>query len=146
MPIKSFKGLLADGIQERLNLHHNDGKVGYRIVKFEILPATPGDASAEHCVKIYKTEQTTVDDNINFGDNRLLGAAVYAAGSSTSYPQVQTSVIFDNEIFNQDIFVTQKDTQGGACNYYIELEQMALALDESTVATLKDIRNYGDPT
>ena len=146
MPIKSFKGLLADETQERLNLHHNDGKTGYRIVKFEILPATPGDSNAEHCVKIYKTEQTTVDDDIDFGDNRLLGAAIYAASSSTTYQFTPMSVIFDNEIFNQDIFVTQKDTQGGACNYYIELEQMALAPDESTVATLKDIRNYGDPT
>ena len=32
-------------------------------------------------------------------------------------------------------------TSGEPVNYYIELEQMPLALDENTVATLKDIRN-----
>ena len=138
--IKTFRGLLADGGQDRIRLGTIQGKVGYRIVKFQILPATPGDAAAEHCVKIYKNEQSSVDDNVNFGDNTLLGAAVYAAGSSTSYPQVQTSVIFDAEIFNQDIYVTQKDTQGGSCNYYIELEQIPLTDQGAEYTTLKDIR------
>ena len=46
--------------------------------------------------------------------------------------------------FNQDIYVTMKDSSTGeSCNYYIELEQMKLNLDEQTVATLKDIRNVG---
>jgi len=139
--IKSFRGSMLDGAQDTIVLHTNDGSTGYRIVKFEILPTTPGDANAEHCVKIYKVSQSTIDDNIDFSDNTLLGAAIYASSSSTSYQFTPMSVIFDNEIFNQDIFVTQKDTQGGAINYYIELEQMKLDLSESTVATLKDIRN-----
>ena len=52
-------------------------------------------------------------------------------------------VIFDNEKFNQDIFVTNVDVVGNSApiNYYIELEQIKLSLDENTVATLKDIRN-----
>jgi len=50
--------------------------------------------------------------------------------------------IFDNEIFNQDIFVTYTTGQGGQkINYYLELEQIRLNVDEATVATLKDIRN-----
>ena len=42
-------------------------------------------------------------------------------------------------IFNQDIYVTNYGS--GAMNYYIELEQIKLDLNENTVATLKDIRN-----
>jgi len=140
--IKSFKGLMSDDTQDTLLLSTKSGAMGYRIVKFQILPATPGDSNAEHCVKIYKLKQSSpFDDDINFSDNTLLGAAIYAASSSTSYQFTPMSVIFDNEVFNQDIYVTHKDTQSGSINYYIELEMMRLDLNENTVATLKDIRN-----
>jgi hypothetical protein len=43
--------------------------------------------------------------------------------------------------FNQDIFITLGSQSGASCNYYIELEQVKLDLNENTVATLKDIRN-----
>ena len=47
-----------------------------------------------------------------------------------------------NEIFNQDIYITHVDSDASApINYYIELEQIKLDLNENTVATLKDIRN-----
>jgi len=50
-------------------------------------------------------------------------------------------VIFDKEIFNQDIFVTHTDEGGSAkCNYYIELEQMKLDHTQNMNATLKAIR------
>lgn len=146
MPIKSFRGLMSDGAQERLRLKHINGRTGYRILKFEILPETPGDANAEHCVKIYSIEQTAIDDNISFSDPTLLGAAIYAASSSTSYQFTPASVIFDNVKFNQDIYVTQKDTQGGACNYFIELEQISLSSDEATVSTLKNMRTTATQT
>jgi hypothetical protein len=46
------------------------------------------------------------------------------------------------ELFNQDIYISNVDSIGSnAMNYYIELEQSTLSLDENTVATLKDIRN-----
>ena len=51
-------------------------------------------------------------------------------------------IIFDKEIFNQDIYITSKTITGSdEANYYIELEQVKLDLNENTVATLKDIRN-----
>ena len=51
------------------------------------------------------------------------------------------TVIFDNEIFNQDIYVTNYDAATGeSMNYYIELEVLNLDLAEATVATLKDMR------
>jgi len=138
--IKSFRGLIVDAGQDTIPLTSKDGSTGYRIVKFDILPATPGDANAEHCVKIYKIAQTTIDDNIDFSDPLLLGAGIYAASSSTSYQFTPMSVIFDNEVFNQDIFITHKDTQAGSINYYIELEQIKLSANENIVATLKNIR------
>ena len=56
--------------------------------------------------------------------------------------QNSQTVIFDNEIFNQDIYVCHKAVTGThPINYYIELEQIRLDLSENTVATLKDIRN-----
>ena len=53
-----------------------------------------------------------------------------------------TAVIFDDDVFNQDIYITHVETVGTEpCSYYIKLEQVKLSLDENTVATLKDIRN-----
>ena len=61
----------------------------------------------------------------------------------TEPPIIYIFPIFDNMTFNQDIYVTYKDdeTAGKFINYYIELEQVKLDLNENTVATLKDIRN-----
>jgi len=141
--IKTFRGLLASGGTDTILLHTNNGAIGYRIVKFEILTPNPGTTDYEHIMKIWKTSGEAADETIDFSDNKLLAAA-FSEGQGTSQDSGNTlSVIFDKEIFNQDIFVTQIDTKGGdtACNYYIELEQVKLNLDENTVATLKDIRN-----
>jgi len=139
--IKSFRGLIADGGQDKILLHTNDGSTGYRIVKFELMGNEPGAKSLEGSCKIYKVFQTAVDNVVDFNDNTLLAAGEYHKEQNTAYP-LSNSVIFDNEIFNQDIYITWKDnTADEKVNYYIELEQMNLDLNESTVATLKDIRN-----
>jgi len=140
--IVSFRGQIADAAQDTIVLHTIDGSTGYRITKFQIMFTDPGVTSSEHVVKIYKTEQTTIDGLIDFSDNRLLGAAYIKERGNDYYGHGVGPIIFDNEIFNQDIYVTHEAiTAGGACNYYIELEQMPLDLNENTVATLKDIRN-----
>ena len=132
--IKSFRGLLEDGEQERISLQTNNGMTGYRIVKFELCGNKPGAVSQESVVKIYKVEQTAIDAIVDFSDNRLLGSGIWFNKSSVDFP-VSLEVIFDNEIFNQDIFVTHSEIDGNeAVNYYIELEAMDLSLDEQTVA------------
>jgi len=142
--IKTFRGKLADGAQDTIVLHTIDGSVGYRIVKFEQFPEQPGVVTQESIMKIYKIKQTTVDALINFEDNTLLAAAFYAEGHSTSDSVTDGIVSFDFEIFNQDIYITHSEVNAGnAMNYYLELEQIKLNLNESTVATLKDIRNKG---
>jgi hypothetical protein len=139
--IVSFRGQIADGGQATVTLHTNDGSTGYRIIKFECIPQAPGAGNTESITKIFKVEQTVIDALVDFADNRLLGVNYYTDGS-TSDRTGRDTVIFDNEIFNQDIYITHSEiTVSGSINYYIELEQMDLALDESTVATLKDIRN-----
>ena len=144
MTIKSFKGKLADGGQNTIVLHTNDGTTGYKIVKFEILPVLPATVTGEHVVQIFKIEQTTVptvDPIIDFSDNTLLGSAIMGNGTNFQF-SIPGAVVFDNEIFNQDIYITHTDAHAtGECNYYLELEQIKLDLNENTVATLKDIRN-----
>jgi len=148
--IKTFRGLLADGGQDTINLHTNDGKTGYRIVKFEQFPEQPGIVTQESVMKIYKSEQSTVDGLVNFSDTTLLAAAFYAEGHSTSDSVTNGIVSFDREIFNQDIYITHSEVNAAnQMNYYIELEQISLDLNEATVATLQNIREhtpYNDPT
>jgi hypothetical protein len=140
--IKTFRGLIASGEQDRVPLHTIDGSTGYRITKFQIFPGNPGSDHYEATLKIYKTSQTTVDNDVDFSDQRLLAAAYYQDDNAKHYAS-SDDIIFDGEKFNQDIYVTYIGTDGAtaAMNYYIELEQMKLDLNENTVATLKDIRN-----
>ena len=141
MPIKSFRGKIASGSTDTIVLHTNNGSVGYKITKFELLGNDPQGTSQETTMKIFSIPQSSVTSTIDFSDQTLLAAAYYDTSSSQSYnpPAV---VIFDNHIFNQDIYITAVDSNSSAAtNYYIEMEQIKLSLDENTVATLKDIRN-----
>jgi hypothetical protein len=141
MPIKSFRGQIADDAIDTIVLHTPNGSTGYRIVKFQIMPASPGTTVYEHVMKIYKVPQTSADQQIDFSDNTLLAAAFIQDDSAAHYVSSE-QVIFDKEIFNQDIYITHRDTNGAlAANYYIELEQVKLDMNQNTVATLKDIRN-----
>jgi len=140
--IKTFRGMMVNDAQDTIVLHTNDGSTGYKVVKFQIIPTTPGAVDVEYVVKIYKVSQSSVTATVDFSDNTLLGAAFLSDANSIAYTGYET-IIFDRETFNQDIYVTVSEVGGSgvACNYYIELEQVKLDLNENTVATLKDIRN-----
>ena len=139
----SFRGLIEDGGIDMIPLQTNNGLIGYKIVKFEIMPENPGTTDYEHVVQIWKTDETgNISAAIDFSNNRLLGAAFTEGNNSSNYIGQPLIAIFDNEKFNQNIYITHVDAKGALnCNYYIELEQMKLDLSEQTVATLKDIRN-----
>jgi hypothetical protein len=140
MPIKSFRGLIADGSIDTISLHTNNGSVGYRIVKLDVIANDPGTDATEHVVKIFTVPQTTATEQIDFADNTLLGVGVTI--SNNNLFAGQEKIIFDNMTFNQDIFITHVDVNSDKpVNYYIELEQIRLDLNQNTVATLKDIRN-----
>ena len=141
--IKTFRGLVPHGGQDTIVLHTNDGSTGYRIVKFQVINSAPGVTSYECITKIYKVKQSTVSGAIDFNDNTLLGAAYWGDHSGVGSGTTPGTIIFESEIFNQDIYITTEDESGNAAlmNYYIELEQIKLDLSENSVATLKDIRN-----
>ena len=127
MPIKSFRGLLADESQETIRLSTNDGMTGYRIVKFQIIAEKPSQQDQESFMKIYKVPQTTVTSEIDFTDPTLLAAAIWTGNTNLDTYPIGQVVIFDEEIFNQDIYITHEERRDvGRCNYYIELELIKL--------------------
>jgi len=144
--IVSFRGQLEMGVQEMIPLSTIKGLIGYKVKKFQIMSASPGTGNIEMIGQIYKTlESSNVNSTPNFSNNRLLGVALYHDGAANDTTHFMATTIFDNEKFNQDIYVNITDATGSTIrgNYYIELEQMPLDLNEATVATLKDIRNTG---
>jgi len=141
--IKTFRGLLADGGQDRIRLQTIKGKVGYRIVKFQIISETPSAAAPESIVKIFTEEQSSATALINFTDNALLAAAYYSGADVPSQPQ-DIIIVFDKEIFNQDIYITHLDNDASVnMNYYLELEVIPLDDKGAEYTTVKDLRTRG---
>jgi hypothetical protein len=133
---------MADGDIETVTLHTNDGKTGYKIVKFEMLPEKPGQTDHIFVSQIFKVKPTTASGTVDFTNNRLIAAGEIEDNGASHYPNSTAGIVFDNEIFNQDIYITMKDlSTGESCNYYIELEQMDLSEDEALVAIVKNLRN-----
>jgi hypothetical protein len=138
----SFRGNIPDGLQDKINLRTNNGKVGYKITKFQIISNEPATTTAEIVCKIFDKDQSaSVGHDVDFTDGNLLAVA-YIEEHSNSTDFGGTNIIFDNKIFNQNIFVTASDGSGGtkSCNYYIELEAMPISDLEATKLTLQSIR------
>jgi hypothetical protein len=144
--IKSFRGLIADGGQDRIRLSTIQGKVGYKITRFEVFPARPGHgADTESTVLIWKVKQTSVSTTthtVDFTNANLLGAAYLNEATGATQPASPIVTIFDLETFNQDIYVTHTEgANSESINYYIELEVMALSNEGAEYTTIKDIRS-----
>ena len=136
----SYKGQLPPGEQDRIRLKTNNGKTGYKITKFQLMPEDPVDVTSTAVVKVFSIPQSGIPTNeMDFSDNTLLAAGFMENSNSANFFGGQT-VIFDNTTFNQDIDLTSS-VSAGSVNYYIEIEQVRLSLNENTVATSKDIRN-----
>jgi len=143
MVVKTFRGLLADGEQDRIRLSTIKGKMGYRIVKFQVM-GQDSSTSYEAVCKIFKETQTSVTTTINFTDTTLLAAAIYQQNATGQTYPVDQVTIFDNEIFNQDIFITYTTSYAsGTLNYYIELEVIPLDDKGAEYTTVKDLRTRG---
>ena len=139
----SYKDNILKGTEHKLSLKTNNGKTGYKITKFVLLPDDVEAGSNEACVKIFnKSSASSIDTTINFSDSNLLAAAMFLRDQAV-VATTSDVVIFDNKKFNQDIFVTYADGQGSATsiNYYIELEAMPISDVEATSMTLQSIRN-----
>jgi hypothetical protein len=138
----SYKGQLAMGLQDEINLKTNKGKVGYKITKFQIISSTPGTTgSVEFVAKIFNKDQTgSISPAVDFTDSNLLACAFYQDRANAS--SNTETIIFDNKEFNQNIFITVQDAEGATipCNYYIELETMDLSDIQTTQLTLQNLR------
>ncbi|HHZ94463.1 MAG TPA: hypothetical protein EYN67_02645 [Flavobacteriales bacterium] len=138
--IKTFRGILADGTEDRIRLSTIKGKVGYRIVKFQIISSVPLTASGEQMAKIFLTSQSSITNTVDFSESDLLGVALFI--HNDNYSNTQTHIIFDTEVFNQDIYISYaSDAGSNPCNYYIELEVISLTDMGAEYTTLKDIRS-----
>jgi len=129
--VHSFRGLLADGGQDEINLERSNVNLAYRVVKFELITGTPGSASAQHVMQVWREEQTTATSGatIDFSDPDLLAAGLYISGDYSPAAgwgfTSDQNVIFDNVLFSRNIYVTHTENAGSvACNYYIELEEV----------------------
>ena len=141
--VHSFKGLLADGGQDEINLERQNANVAYRIVKLQAITTAPGATTAEAVIKVYRENQSSVDGVVDFNDADLLGM-VYWTGRSTTVG-TQDTIIFDSILFSRNIYVTAKDVDGGRdTNYYLEIEEVpvsASALIQLKLGTAR--RNIG---
>jgi len=143
--IKTYRGMLADGGQDRIRIKTNRGDIGYRITKFQVIPNTPGLTTCESILKVYKLKQSSIDGVIDFTDGDILAATYYMDQNNPQYSGYTGPIIFDREIFNQDIYVTSVDVDSAtAMNYYLELEQIKLNENESTMATLQSLRQVAE--
>jgi hypothetical protein len=141
--IKTFRGLLASDEMDRIRLSTKKGKVGYKIIKFEVIAQAPGATDMEGTVTINKVTFTP-DTSIDLSDGNILGVAYWHSAGNIAYPDTDHKIIFEQEVFNQDIYVGYKDLQGvqadKGMNYYIELETFTMSDNATAVSTLRDIR------
>jgi len=142
----TFRGRLAIGTQDKLRLRTNNGKTGYKITKFEVIPLNPGTATAEAITKIFTTNQTgSIGSTVDFTDSDLIAVSYYQSvpvHNSSAGQAVSKNIIFDNAVINQNVFVTVDDATGNTdeINYYIELEAFAISDLEATKLTLASIK------
>jgi len=139
MVVKTFRGMLAHGGQDRIRLSTIKGKVGYRIVKFLVMGKNPATQEGESVMKIYTESQSTIDATIDFTIQALLGVGLFF-NAANNYYSMNTQIIFDTKIFNQDVYITHSDTSSQSCNYYLELEVIPLDDAGAEYTTLKDMR------
>ena len=140
----SFRGTVDIGIVKKINLKTNNGKTGYKITKFQVMPTLPGVHDNELLGNIYSTDQTgNVTDTVDFSEGELMAATFQKTESRGDGGATFETVIFDNAQTNQNIFVYISDigARSDPANYYIELERMKISDVEATKLTLQCIRN-----
>lgn len=136
--IKTYRGQLADAGIDRIRLQTIKGKVGYKIIKFQAMPRNFNVAD-EYNLTIWKSPPTLAT-TFDFTDSDLLAAAYFEDDASAASGSETGTIIFDNEVFNQDIYIGLKSQSANKCNYYIELEVIPLDDQGAEYTTLKDMR------
>jgi len=142
MPIKTFRGELQKGARERIRLETIDGKTGYRIKSLAGMPVDTSAGANEATIQVYAIAQAATSTTVSFTEQTLLGVFYFLRDQGVVAINSQ-STIFEQTIFNQDIFVYYEDGQTNAAgfNFYMELEQVSLNDEEATAVILKNFRN-----
>jgi len=126
----SFRGLLADGAQERIRIQGATGDIAWRITKFELIPYNPASQSSENTIGIWrdKTSADAATKYINFTLADLLAGGYIQNGASNAEAMTVT-IIFDNTLFTRNIYITNSvgDVASEGINYYIELEEVKVS-------------------
>jgi hypothetical protein len=139
---KTFRGKLADAEVRKIMLSTNNGLTGYKIRKFQLI-GVDANTAYEGIVQVHSVDPgATAPDAINFEDPTILASGIIQM-TVNNQDSAYDTVVFDDKVINQDIFVSHDEKSAGAgseVNYYLELEQVKLDLNEATVATLKDMR------
>ena len=145
----TFRGILAEGLEQKIKLSTLDGKQGYKIVKFQTMSSLVGANEYETMTNDQKAILEDINNyqtqgagstGVDFSESDLLAASYIEDNPSHAYPLSET-IFFDNEVFNQDIFVNTASLTGTVpVNYYIELETVKLTDVQSTQLTLKSLR------
>jgi len=137
----TFQGKINIDEEHELYLRTNNGKTGYKITKFQIISTTPGVGNQELVGKITSVPDPNVGPVVDFSTAEVLAVA-YQVDIGNANAAASDTIIIDNQIFNQNIFVQIGDAASGStpANYYIELEKMSLSDLESTQVTLKNMR------
>ena len=142
--IKSFRGRLSDGGQAKIRLSTKKGKIGYKVVSLEIIQQSPGAAGSDNegLVQVFKVKQSSIPNTIDFSDGNLLAMGFYSGNPSADQYPNDMIVVFDNEVFNQDIFICYSDIRGvgDKMNYMLKLESFTMTDNATAVSTLRDIR------
>ena len=125
--VHSFRGLLADGGQDEINLERSTLNLAYRIIKFQVVGAAVGTSNYESVSQIWKEEQSSAVATIDFTNNDLLGIGIFTAEHGAHQFPEDMTIIFDNTLFSRNIYVTQQCLQSGSVNYYLELEEVPVS-------------------
>jgi len=124
----SFRGLLADGGQDKIRIEGATGKIAWRITKFEVLSNAPMLNDLISIVSVWREKQAAVTaTTIDFTIEELLAVGLWMDGDALTEPAT-FHTIFDNALFSRNIYVTNVDAAGsGSINYYIELEEVKVS-------------------
>jgi len=142
--VHSFRGLLADGGQDEINLERSNVNLAYRIVKLALFPKTVGSSETgteyESLVQVWREASPTTPSECDFNITDTLAAASYiseVSGSPAYVIGTDTTVVFDNVLFSRNIYVTHNNNHAdaGAINYYLEIEEVPVG-----AATLMQIK------
>ena len=122
---------------------------GYRIRKLQIMPNdVDGSTSHECAIQVFLKNPGVARIDIDFNDDTLLAAAYYARSLQTGSPYVidsaTESIVFDNTVFNQDIYVTYGTGQSSQkLNFYLELEEVTMSKAQQAVVNFNAVLLHG---